>query len=213
MTRAHKLLFFILFLICVGMAVFLIRLRNRAQDRFQSEALAPPLTLAEDTGAAPTTVTLYMPNDLKDSLAAITEPIALPAGESAQARVLLDNLFAVFGASGSTHPMKVEDPIDDVFFLPLPPAPGQSASPGQLAVVNLSGAVTAAQPSGIEPENLTLLAIMATLHANIPTIAEVRFLVDGHTQPTLAGHADLTRTYLASQANPVPTPGQETTQP
>jgi hypothetical protein len=30
----------------------------------------------------------------------------------------------------------------------------------------------------------------------------VRFLVDGAQRPTLAGHADLTRTYLAADAMP-----------
>jgi hypothetical protein len=40
--------------------------------------------------------------------------------------------------------------------------------------------------------------MIATLHANLPQITEVRFLVDGRQKDTLAGHADLTRTYLAS---------------
>ena len=38
----------------------------------------------------------------------------------------------------------------------------------------------------------------ATLRANLPRVAEVRFLVDGQQRATLAGHADLTRTYLTS---------------
>jgi len=72
--------------------------------------------------------------------------------------------------------------------------------------VDLNGALAAAQPSGIEPETLTLLAVMATLHANLPTVSQVHFLVDGQPRDTLAGHADLTRTYLASEANPEPNP-------
>jgi hypothetical protein len=51
-------------------------------------------------------------------------------------------------------------------------------------------------------ENLTLLSILGTLHANFPKIVQVRFLVDGHQRETLAGHADLSRTYLT--ANDVP---------
>jgi hypothetical protein len=38
----------------------------------------------------------------------------------------------------------------------------------------------------------------------MPEIAQVRFLVDGVPRDTLAGHADLTRTYLASSASPPP---------
>jgi hypothetical protein len=37
----------------------------------------------------------------------------------------------------------------------------------------------------------------------LPTVKEVRFLVDGVERPTLAGHADLTRTYLTNEAAPV----------
>ena len=76
--------------------------------------------------------------------------------------------------------------------------PGSNSS--SIAVVNLSAAFAQGHPSGIAPETLTLLSITGTLHANLPEIAQVRFLVDGQTRDTLAGHADLTRTYIA--ANP-----------
>ena len=51
---------------------------------------------------------------------------------------------------------------------------------------------------------LTVLSICATLHANLPAITQVRFLVDGAKRNTLAGHADLTRTYLTAEAATVP---------
>jgi hypothetical protein len=44
--------------------------------------------------------------------------------------------------------------------------------------------------------------VIGTLHANFPGISQVRFLVDGRQQETLAGHADLTRIYLASATAP-----------
>jgi hypothetical protein len=50
-----------------------------------------------------------------------------------------------------------------------------------------------------------VLSICGTLHANLPRVTQVRFLVDGQPRATLAGHADLTRTYLAAEA--VPTEG------
>jgi hypothetical protein len=87
-----------------------------------------------------------------------------------------------------------------VFLLPVPAA--KDASSTQMAVVNLNGAFVDHHPSGILVETLTLLSILGTLHANFPQIAQVRFLVDGHARETLAGHADLTRTYLT--ANDVP---------
>jgi len=69
-----------------------------------------------------------------------------------------------------------------------------------LAVVNLTGKFAANHPSGIETEMLTVLSICGTLRANLPRVTQVRFLVDGQTRATLAGHADLTRTYLTGDA-------------
>ena len=69
-----------------------------------------------------------------------------------------------------------------------------------MAVVNLARAFADGHPSGIQTESLTVDSICATLHANLPQIREVRFLVDGEKRATLAGHADLTRTYLTSDA-------------
>jgi hypothetical protein len=72
----------------------------------------------------------------------------------------------------------------------------------QLAVVNLTSAFVGSHPSGIETETLTVLSICGTLHTNLPRVTQVRFLVDGQPRATLAGHADLTRTYLANDAAP-----------
>jgi hypothetical protein len=71
--------------------------------------------------------------------------------------------------------------------------------------VNLTGAFASSHPSGLEAESLTILSICATLHANFPNVSQVRFLVDGQPRATLAGHADLTRTYLTAET--VPTEG------
>ena len=70
-------------------------------------------------------------------------------------------------------------------------------------MVNLKGSFVASHPSGLETETLTVLSICGTLHANLPRVTEVRFLVDGEMRPSLAGHADLTRTYLTADAAPV----------
>jgi hypothetical protein len=169
-SRAHKVLFLIMLVACVIMAAVLIRLRNRAQDRLQAEAAAAPSSIANGSSNAPTEVTLYMPNDLDASLTSMTRTMALPEDRNAEARVLLDNLVAAFGAAGSTHPMTVVAGVNEVYFLPVP------QSNGQEAVVNM------------------------------PDVTEVHFLVDGQARDTLAGHADLTRTYLAAEANPEPVP-------
>ena len=55
----------------------------------------------------------------------------------------------------------------------------------------------------------SVLSICGTLHANLPHVAEVRFLVDGQVRPSLAGHADLTRTYLTGDAPAAADPAQK----
>ncbi len=180
------------------MAAFLIRLRNRAQDRLAAQAMGAPAEMTETATSARKTVTLYVPNDLDDALTAVDTTLSLPEDRNAQARVILAALLEAYRDPESTHPMHVTSGINDVYFLPV--AAGKSASGGgQMAVVDLSGGLAAAQPSGIEPETLTLLSIMATLHTNLPAVTQVHFLVDGQERETLAGHADLTRTYLAGE--------------
>ena len=89
-------------------------------------------------------------------------------------------------------------------------APAGPAAPGspygishpagsQLAVVDFSRAFADAHPSGVECEQLTLQAVLATLQANFPQVDEVLFLVDGAPRATLNGHADLSRPYAVRE--------------
>jgi hypothetical protein len=66
---------------------------------------------------------------------------------------------------------------------------------GELAVIDLRGSFVNQHPSGVEVETLTLLSMIGTLHTNLPQIEQIKFLVDGQSRETLAGHADLLRTY------------------
>ena len=94
--------------------------------------------------------------------------------------------------------------VAQVFLLPAhtnaASATAQKDSGDELAVINLKGSFAASHPSGLETETLTVLSICDTLHANLPRVTEVRFLVDGQVRESLAGHADLTRTYLVADA-------------
>jgi hypothetical protein len=93
--------------------------------------------------------------------------------------------------------------VAQVFLLPAEggAASAKNGEPGpELAVVNLKSTFVVSHPSGMETETLTVLSICGTLHASVPRVTQVRFLVDGEVRPSLAGHADLTRTYLVSDA-------------
>jgi hypothetical protein len=218
-SRAERILFFAMLIAAVVMAVVLIRLRERAQDRMH--AVQGAAETAESVDAPASAVTLYIPNDVDNSLAGSQRDLHLPQDDSARARVLLEALLDAFRDPQSTHriggataastdnrnagggAVRPKD-IDEVYLMPIPQASGSQPIPGKMAVVDFSAAFAQSHPSGIEPETLTLLAVIGTLHANLPAITQVRFLVDGHQQDTLAGHADFTRVYLASD-----TGGQE----
>jgi Sporulation and spore germination len=197
--RYQRLLLWVLLLVSAVMAIFLIRMRERAADKLQADANATsPLT---PPSAMPTSdVILMLANDTDGSLVNTDRSIALPTEPHARARYLLNQLLAEYAKPASAHPIALNAGVDDVFLMPLP----AGTTGGMLAIVNLSSGLLQAHPSGIETETMTLLSLIGTLHANMPEVTQVRFLVDGAPRDTLAGHADLTRTYLASSAAPPP---------
>jgi hypothetical protein len=196
--RYQKIILWMLLVSSVLMAAYLIRMRARAQDRLAAIPDSAPMPIPVE--AAPVQVTLLFANDEDGSLAPVEQQFALPAETTTRARNLLNDLFAEYAKPGSPHPLASVAAVDDVFLLPVPES--NATHPEQMAVINLDGSFVDHHPSGILVENLTLLSILGTLHANFPQIAQVRFLVDGHSRETLAGHADLSRTYLT--ANDVP---------
>lgn len=202
-SRIGQTLLLLMVVACVVMAAILIRMRQQAHDRLEAP-LTSSVPLSQSPGEPLSSVTLLTPDDKTGQLNPASQTLALPQDPSSRACALIRQLIAGWRAPGSLHPIHAaagQSPadVDSVFLLPIPGQPGQ-----QLAVVNLDPAFPGAQPSGIEPETLTLLSIIQTLHANIPSIMQVRFLVNGQPRATLAGHADLMRTYLAESTLPGP---------
>ncbi|MBX6361128.1 GerMN domain-containing protein [Pseudacidobacterium ailaaui] len=185
--RIQRALFWAMLLAAVIMAVVLIRLRERAHDRLV--AAANSLPSSAPLNAPVEKIQLLVANDADGSLIPVERSFPMPRDPNARARVLLQKLLEEYAAPNSPHPVPSASGVDEVFLMPL------LRQKGVMAVVNLDEAFVQAQPSGIEPETLTLLSMIATLHANLPQITQVRFLVNGRQKDTLAGHADLTRTY------------------
>jgi hypothetical protein len=202
--RFQRIVYWTLVVCIALMAVWLVISRYRDHQRILAMRDQSPI-------AAPTDIPneseqLAIPNDADASITLDERSLALPQEPSLKARVLLSRLFSDLSLPASTHPVPAGPAVTDVFFLPLPlrnPAspitdeyhPASEVATTQLAVVNLTKAFADAHPSGVEAEDLTLRAIIATLHANFPDLTEVRFLVDGQPRDTLAGHADLRRAY------------------
>jgi hypothetical protein len=196
-SRGQRILFWTLLISSVLMAVVLLRMRERAMDRLLASAETMPLN--PPAGRPVQSVTMMMANDMDGSVQPATQNLALPVDANARAHVILQHLITNYARPNSKHPIATNKGVNEIFFMTLPLESNQVV-PGMVAVVDLSTSFVDAHPSGIEPETLTLLSIIGTLHANFPQISQVRFLVDGQQRDTLAGHADLTRVYLASDA-------------
>ncbi|MGA7858525.1 MAG: GerMN domain-containing protein [Terracidiphilus sp.] len=209
--RYQKVLFFVLLLASLAMGVLLWQLRERAHERLLAGETSAP-TQAPDVAPAEQAI-LLVANDTDDSLLTQARALPLPADPGARARVLLGKLLDLYAASDSAHPVPGGAAgVAQVFLLPATDAKGGGNHDSEMAVVNLTSSFAASHPSGIETESLTLLSICGTLRANLPRVTEVRFLVDGQERATLAGHADLTRTYLTADAAPTAGTDQEASQ-
>ncbi|WP_263381573.1 GerMN domain-containing protein [Granulicella arctica] len=199
--RYQRNTFYTLCVLIILMAAFTIRERQKSHDRIAAATEALPYI--EPVNAQTESVTLDLANDANGSIISGLRDTALPQEPSSRAHALLDRLFAEYAQPNSPHPIRASQNgqvVDDVFLLKLPIATQPSATfipSGLLAVVNLRAAFVDAHPSGVTVENLTIQSIIGTLHANLPDITEIRFLVDGQPRETLAGHADLTHTYPA----------------
>ena len=196
--RHQTVLFILLLAASVIMGAVLWHLRDRAHQRLlQGQDSAPtqaPLVAPAEQA------TLLVASDADNTVQPRILSLPLPQNPEARARAVLGKLLDFYAARDAAHPVPGgASSISQVFLLPIADASGKVVPNGpELAVVNLTGAFASGHPSGLETETLTVLSISATLNANLPRVTEVRFLVDGQPRATLAGHADLTRTYLTS---------------
>jgi hypothetical protein len=193
--------------------MFLLLIRGCVSKQQRISAMRDESRIPAPTDLPAEQVSIAEANDADSSIALEDVSMPLPADPALRAKVILDRMFADFAQPASTHPLPGGPAVTDVFLVALPvtnpspdsddnaanqePSPyGHIHAPGDLlAVVNLTRSFADGHPSGIETEDLTLRAIISTLHANFPAIQEVRFLVDGQPRDTLAGHADLSRPY------------------
>ena len=209
--RYQKVLFVILLLASVAMGSLLWRLREHAHERLLAGENTAPTKAPEV--APDQQASLLVANDTDGSLVIQVRALPLPADPGARARAILSQLLDLYAAPGAAHPVQGgASGVAQVFFLPVPGQKDSQTPDAQLAVVNLTGAFAASHPSGLETETLTVQSICATLRANLPNVTEVRFLVDGQQHATLAGHADLTRTYLTADAVPTAAANSDTPQ-
>jgi hypothetical protein len=199
--RYQRIIFWSLAAGILLMATFLLHGCQQAHKR--RAALNDATPIAAPTNTSTEDFTLYLANDAEASITPTTEQVALPPEPTLRARALLEHLLSRYALPGSAHPLQGGLAVDDVFLL-------TPSTQGQLAVINLRGSFIDHHPSGIQVEDLTIQSIIGTLHSALPEIKEIRFLVDGQPHETLAGHADLLRTYPAVDTTVHPQPPEVT---
>lgn len=192
--RYQRLMFYCLLAGIVTMASFLFRERQIVRDRWNARIDATPLPAPGM--AAATAVTLNLANDSDGTVTPVECQVALPQETSMRARALLDRLTSVYSLPRSAHPLPEGEAVDDVFLLQWPPM-SEARERTELAVINLRSSFIDQHPSGAQTEMLSLLSMVGTFHANFPEVAQIRFVVDGKSRETIAGHVDLDRMFPA----------------
>jgi hypothetical protein len=176
-------------------------LRQPAQVQQQSEEqarreLTQPLTT--NVGQPLVKARLFWSSGAEDgSLVAVTVDLPLANDPVLRAKQVLNTLLA--------GPVNVElrtVPPDAVLlsFYLLPDGTG---------IADFSEALATSTPSGIESEQMAVDSITKTLEANVPQVRWLKILIHGQEVDTLAGHLDLTRTFLVN-SKPAPMPSTAT---
>lgn len=70
--------------------------------------------------------------------------------------------------------------------------------PNGTAIADFSEPLATATPSGIQSEQMAVDSITRTLEANVPKVQRLKILIHGQEVETLAGHLDLTGTFLVN---------------
>jgi len=215
--RYQIIIFSVLVLASLAMGGMLWHLRQKAHERLVAGVDSAPTRAPEVAPAEK--ATLLVANDDDNSLLPQVHSLPLPVDPGSRARAVIGRLLEIYAAPNAMHPVPGgPNSVSQVFLLPnagsakrvetpatntviatdsgAPISGGPPPTHPQTAVVNLTSNFVASHPSGLETETLTVLSICGTIHANLPQVTQVRFLVDGQQRPSLAGHADLTRTYL-----------------
>jgi hypothetical protein len=80
--------------------------------------------------------------------------------------------------------------------------------PDGTAIADFSEALATSTPSGIQSEQLAVDSIARTLEADVPQVQRMKILIHGQEMETLAGHLDLTGTFVVN-TKPAPAPASQ----
>jgi hypothetical protein len=112
----------------------------------------------------------------------------LPLEPAARSQEILRVLFKEYLQKPSPHMLGEGSDVRSVYML----ANGT-------CIIDLNADFATHHPSGALVEQLSLISMAQTLMLNSPYVKKVKFLVDGNSPETLAGHIDLSPTFTSEQ--------------
>ena len=175
------------------------RIRRAAKLQQQSEEqarreLTQPTVINPSDPRVKAQLFWASPNE-EGSLTAVMIELPLSADPVTRARQVLNTLLA--------------GPVDTELRT-LPPDAALLAFyilPDGTAIADFSEALATSTPSGIESEQMAADSITKTLAVNVPQIRKLKILIHGQEVETLAGHLDLSGTFVVNgSATPTSSP-------
>jgi Sporulation and spore germination len=160
------------------------KLQQQSEEQARRE-LAQPVVQNPGDPRVKTKLFWASGND-SSSLAPVTIDLALASDPVLRSKQVLNTLLA--GPVDSELRTLPPDAALLAFYL-LPDGTG---------IADFSEALATSTPSGIESEQLAVDSITRTLEANVPQVQRLKILIHGQEMETLAGHLDLTGTFLVS---------------
>jgi sporulation and spore germination protein len=183
-----------LIFVLLGAAIYFPILRRRvkraARQQQQSEEqarreLAQPI--AVNPGDPRVKTKLFWASDALDStLVPVTVELPLANDPVVRSKQVLNTLLA--------------GPVD-VELRTLPPDAVLLAFyllPDETGIADFSEALATSVPSGIASEQMAVDSIARTLESNVPQVRRLKILIHGQEVETLAGHLDLTGTFVVA---------------
>jgi hypothetical protein len=166
------------------------RLRQAAQVQQQSEEQARrelTQSLAANPGAPLVKAKLFWASGAEDgALTAVTVDLPLSKDPVLRGKQVLNTLLA--GPVDAELRTVPPDAVLLAFYL----------LPDGTAIADFSEGLATSIPSGIESEQMAVDSLTRTLEANVPQVRWLKILIHGQEVDTLAGHLDLTRTFLVN---------------
>src|SRR2546425_1188450 len=160
------------------------KLQQQSQEQARRELIQPVAVNPADPRVK---TSLFWASDAGDStLAPVTVELPLSRDPVPRSKQVLNTLLA--------GPVDVElrtlppDAVLLSFYL----------LPDGTAIADFSEALATSIPSGIASEQMAVDSIARTLEANVPQVRRLKILIHGQEVETLAGHLDLTGTFVVA---------------